>query len=61
MKCKKNDQVLLKNGKWCRVVKGTNIEKGWVTVIERFPEIGWTQDTTHNASEIVDVKKWKRA
>ncbi len=58
MKCRKGDRVLLDNGKWCTVVKGTNIEKGWVTVYERFPELNWVQKTSHWASEIVEVKKW---
>ena len=58
MKCRKRDYVLLDNGKWCQVVKGTNLENGLFEVYERFPEIGWAQKTFHNASEIRDIKKY---
>ena len=57
MKCRKGDYVKLENGKWCPVVKGTNLENGDVEVIERFPELNWTQKTYHRASEIVEIKK----
>lgn len=60
MKCRKGDRVLLKNGKWCSVVKGTNLEKGYVEVYERFPELNWTQTTYHKANEIVEIKKGRR-
>lgn len=60
MKCRKGDSVLLKNGKWCYVIKGTNLENGDVKVTERFPELNWTQKTYHRASEIVELKKGRR-
>lgn len=57
MKCRTNDYVLLKNGKRCRVLKGTNKENGSVKIREYFPErqrieIGWI-----SAAEIIGVEK----
>ena len=59
MKCRKGDRVLLADGIWHKVTKGTNKENGYFEMYETFhyPTGRWTQITMHKAAEIVDVKK----